>query len=230
MDDLNTLRPQLEWSTFSNQLVKSDELFSFSVPDDHLIPILEGLHPGDHIALYPNNLHSTADFVLRMADITEELSIATLCKEVDLTKPLSEDEIKSLELSVKKEGTRKILQDFVAHSNCLSIEILISRLPPGTISTTWLLSNAPKISPRFYSIASISEDHREVSIFQSTYVFSETKKSGLTSRWLRSLKAGDTVKAKFCPTIFRLPRNRECPIIMIATGSGIGEIVGSFMS
>ena len=229
MDDLNKSRHQLEWSTFSNQLVESDELFSFSAPD-HLIPTLESLHPGDHIALYPNNLRSTADFVLRMADITEELTIGTLCKEIDLTKPLSEDEIKSLELSITNEETRKILQQHVAHSSCISIEILVSRLPPGTISTTWLLSDGPKISPRFYSIASISEDHRQVSIFQSTYVFRETKKSGLTSRWLRSLKAGDPVKAKFSSTIFRLPRSKTCPIIMIATGSGIGKLYSCFMA
>ena len=223
MNDLEQSRHKVEWSTFSNQLVKSDDLFSFAAPE-HLIPTLEGLHPGDHIALYPNNLYSTADFVLRMAEVTqEELTCDVLCKEFDLTKPLSDDELKTLEMSITNGEARNILQHLVANSNCNSIEILISHLPPGTISTTWILSHAPKISPRVYSIASISEDHKAVSIFQSAYVFPETKKSGLASRWLRSLKGGDLVEAKFSSTDFRLPLSKKCPILMIATGSGIGK-------
>ena len=228
MDKLEHSRHKVEWSTFSNQLIKSDDLFSFAAPD-HLIPILESLQPGDHVAIYPQNVFSTADFVLRMADVTEELTCEVLCKEFDLTKPLSEDETKTLEVSIKDEEARKLFHQIVANSSCNSIEVLISYLPPGTISTSWILSNAPKISPRFYSIASISEDHKGVSIFQSTYVFSETKKSGLTSRWLRSLKRGDPVEVKFSSSDFRLPPNKKCPIIMIATGSGIGKILVHFM-
>ena len=36
-------------------------------------------------------------------------------------------------------------------------------------------------------------DFGVVSIFQTTYIFPEAKKAGLTSRWLRSLNAGDRV-------------------------------------
>jgi sulfite reductase alpha subunit-like flavoprotein len=228
MNDLDQLRHEFGgWSTFSNQLVKSDDLFSFAAPD-HLIPTLESLHPGDHIALYPNNLYSTADFVLRMAEVTEELTCNVLCKEFDLTKPLSDDELKTLEMSITNGEARTIFQHLVANLNCNSIEILISQLPPGTISTTWIVSHAPKISPRFYSITSISEDHKVVSIFQSTYIFPETKKTGLASRWLRSLKGGDPVEAKFSSTDFRLPLSKKCPILMIATGSGIGKFFFHF--
>jgi len=73
VNTVESMRQKIEWSTFSKQLVQSNEIFSFPAPD-HLIPSVQTLHPGDYITIYQNNLYSTATFVLIMADVTEELT------------------------------------------------------------------------------------------------------------------------------------------------------------
>eukprot|EP00560_Eucampia_antarctica_P003773 CAMPEP_0197831986 /NCGR_PEP_ID=MMETSP1437-20131217/12885_1 /TAXON_ID=49252 ORGANISM="Eucampia antarctica, Strain CCMP1452" /NCGR_SAMPLE_ID=MMETSP1437 /ASSEMBLY_ACC=CAM_ASM_001096 /LENGTH=1175 /DNA_ID=CAMNT_0043435141 /DNA_START=197 /DNA_END=3721 /DNA_ORIENTATION=- len=213
-----------EWNQRSNILGRSMDLFAFSLPEGSAESI-DRLFPGDHISILPTNLKSTTDFIFRMLDMDDDLHRKDIEDEVhrriDLAKALSDDEIFSLMKYYAQGGeARTVLELLLLENKPASVEVLASQLPPGSIPARWLLETAPKMEPRFYSIASISKETLTVSILQSLYS-QETGKAGTTSAWLRSLQPGEEIKAKFSSSDFHLPDDETCPIMLFATGSGI---------
>ena len=97
---------------------------------------------------------------------------------------------------------------------------LVNRLPPGSLPVKWLLNSAPKMDPRFFSIASISLEENTISICQGVYSYSNGT-SGTTSRWLRSLQMNDVAFGILSKSNLHLPEDESAPALMIATGTGI---------
>ncbi|CBL44388.1 Putative oxidoreductase, FAD-binding [gamma proteobacterium HdN1] len=73
--------------------------------------------------------------------------------------------------------------------------------------------------PRFYSLASSASDgFLEICV--------RRQKNGLCSRFLHTLKVGDTIKAFIQPNPHFRPEAGESPVILIGAGAGIGPLAG----
>ncbi|ELR22660.1 FAD binding domain containing protein [Acanthamoeba castellanii str. Neff] len=93
-----------------------------------------------------------------------------------------------------------------------------------------LLSLAPPLLPRYYSIAS-SPKFKEGRM-QLTVALAKTKAEsgadhyGVCSRYICALKPGQTARLFVKTSLFRLPKSPEVPIIMVAAGCGIAPFHG----
>lgn len=223
------------WSQVQGLLGRSIDLFCFGVDLEHSSQ-LNDLRPGDHVALYPKNLDETVDLALRMVDGVDQ-SIGevrnSLKEDVDLARPVSPAALAELWNATANEKAKyiigSILETSTKNETEKSVIDLINELPPGSIPYFWVLSSAPKMDPRFYSIASLSKEDRTISICQSVYAFANGQ-AGTTSRWLRSLQADETAAAIFSQTDLHLPSDEDAPCIMIATGTGIAPFRSFWMS
>ena len=237
-NELEQLYNQFEhtsWSRVQGLLGRSIDLFCFEVDFEHRSQ-LKDLRPGDHVALYPKNLNESVDLTLRMldgADSSMREVRDSLKQEVDLARPVSTVALAELWNATTNEKAKyvigSILRTSTKNETEKSVTDLISELPPGSIPYHWMLTSAPKMDPRFYSIASISMEDCTISICQSVYAFSNGQ-AGTTSRWLRSLQAEETATAVFSQTDLHLPTDEDAPCIMIATGTGIAPFRAFWMS
>lgn len=237
-NELEQLYNQFEhtpWSRVQGLLGRSIDLFCFEVDFEHRSQ-LKDLRPGDHVALYPKNLDESVDLTLRMldgADSSMREVRDSLKQEVDLARPVSTVALAELWNATTNEKAKyvigSILRTSTKNETEKSVTDLISELPPGSIPYHWMLTSAPKMDPRFYSIASISMEDCTISICQSVYAFSNGQ-AGTTSRWLRSLQAEETATAVFSQTDLHLPTDEDAPCIMIATGTGIAPFRAFWMS
>lgn len=229
--------PHKSWSSLANTLGRSTDLFSFKLSEDQS-EMLNNLRPGDHLALYPENLPETVDLVMRLMKCNNEVRRSffrkKLRRDIDLAKPVSTEALRGLWNSIDNDQAKYIIDLIIQQSRKdetdVSVEDLLSRLPPGSIPSKWIEAMAPKMSPRFFSIASISPLHeRTVSICQSVYSF-KNGQAGCASRWLRSLEADDEVRGAFSHTDLHLPKDEDAPILLVATGTGIAPFRSFWMS
>ena len=223
------------WSRVQGILGRSTDLFCFEV-DPEQSSQLKDLRPGDHVALYPRNLDDSVDLTLRMVDGTIQ-SIPgardVLKMDVDLARPVSTASLAELWSATGNEKAKYIIESVLRNSTKdkteKSVTDLINELPPGSVPFQWIVSSAPAMDPRFYSIASVSREERTISVCQSVYTFTNGQ-AGTTSRWLRSLQADEKATAVFSQTDLHLPADEDAPCIMIATGTGIAPFRSFWMS
>jgi sulfite reductase (NADPH) flavoprotein alpha-component len=215
------------WESHSHKLGRSLDLFRFKMVGSNNENLLQALGSGDHIALYPTNMNDVVESVLRHVEVDDKAAAREYLKEYkDLSKPLGASEIFILSKLIQSDQHATEILDVIlsngAGSTYPSIERLVQVLPPGSVPMQWILTHAPSMDPRFYSIASLDKRQKAVSIVQSVYSFDATQKAGVTSRWLRSLSRGDKATATFTTTNFLPPQEDEgSPILLISTGSGI---------
>ena len=223
------------WSRVQGLLGRSTDLFCFEV-DHALSSELDDLRPGDHVALYPENLDDSVDLTLRNVDgLYHAMSEARdlLKKRIDLARPVSAAALADLWDLTRNDRAKYVISSIMRTSTKdeteKSVTDLINELPPGSVPYKWIVTSAPAMDPRFYSIASISHEERTISICQSVYTFANGQ-AGTTSRWLRSLQADDKAIAMFSRTDLHLPDDEDAPCIMIATGTGISPFRSFWMS
>ena len=236
--ELEQLYSQAEytpWSRVQGLLGRSTDLFCFEVNQAQSSE-LDNLRPGDHVALYPENLDDSVDLTLRNVDgLCHAMSEArdVLKKRIDLARPVSTAALSELWDLTRNDRAKYIISSIMRTSTKdeteKSVTDLINELPPGSVPYQWVVTSAPAMDPRFYSIASISHEERTISICQSVYTFANGQ-AGTTSRWLRSLQADDKATAMFSRTDLHLPDDEDAPCIMIATGTGIAPFRSFWMS
>ena len=86
-------REDLTWSSYNSILGRSTDLFSFQLSSEDSNK-LNDFQPGDHIALYPENLDELVDFTHKMLDprvngVTDSKIKDILKSDIDLSKPVS---------------------------------------------------------------------------------------------------------------------------------------------
>ena len=223
------------WSRVQGLLGRSTDLFCFEL-DPAQRHQLDNLRPGDHVALYPENLDDSVELTLRNVDgLDQDMRTAreVLKKRVDLARPVSTAALARLWDVTRNDRAKYVISTIMRTSTKdeteKSVVDLINELPPGSVPYNWILKSAPAMDPRFYSIASMSREERTISICQSVYTFANGQ-AGTTSRWLRSLQADDKATAVFSRTDLHLPADEDAPCIMIATGTGIAPFRSFWMS
>jgi sulfite reductase alpha subunit-like flavoprotein len=223
------------WESHTHKLGRFMDQFNFIVYPEYQ-DLISRLTPGDHIALYPSNMDDVVESVYRSVDVNDEdrkEARTQLKYKIDLSRPLGSSQLLELRKLLTDQPSQRIMDLTLkksTHSNNPSMERLVQILPPGSISMHWISKYCPPIDPRFYSISSLDQKKKIVSITQSVYSFKDTGKAGTTSRWLRSLKAGDKARAIFAPTSFHLPSDKTGPLLCFSTGSGISSFRSFWLS
>jgi len=118
--------------------------------------------------------------------------------------------------------------DKLAHG-VFSIADALDRFPSAKVSLAFLLTHAPHLQPRSYSIARDNADWKndefEVLYTVPTRVDPEDpsrKHEGITTSMIAALKTGDDVMVKFDVSPTRTMPSLEAPLFIVALGSGIG--------
>lgn len=98
--------------------------------------------------------------------------------------------------------------------------------PSAKVSLAFLLSNAPRLQPRSYSLARDNTDwkHDEFEVVYTTPIRGEgaARHTGVTTTMLGALKTGDELWVKFEPNLGRTQPALQNPLAIVALGSGIG--------
>ena len=98
---------------------------------------------------------------------------------------------------------------------------LLEMCPSIKLTTAQLLTVAPQIAPRTYSVA---KDNTEwlPEEFEICYnVPTKANHKGLCTQMMADLEVGDDFLMKFLPDVTTIPQNKN-PLLIVALGSGIG--------
>lgn len=192
--------------------------------------------PGDIIAILPENQKSLVDAIIQKLDAidTDPVEIAgethtlvnALSHKVEIAN-LTAKVVKSYAELVDNKGLTQLITDKEQLKHYLYGSDLLDLLQDysGEISTTDLLNILRPLFSRQYSIASSEQIHSEeahILIKPVYYDHNERRHFGVSSNWLISKQAGDTIPVHIKPNSgFSLPENNEDKIIMIGAGTGV---------
>ncbi|HET6565946.1 MAG TPA: flavodoxin domain-containing protein [Xanthomonadales bacterium] len=199
--------------------------------------------PGDALGVWAYNNHETVSHILATLGIAADAEIdidghvhsahELLVREREITR-LSADTVLAYAAAAKQAVLQERFEafepadrrDFIEQRQFID---LVDEYPPqenARISLETLASLLRPLAPRSYSIASSraevdEEVHLTVATLYSNAIGTERK--GVASAFLNHhLQAGDEVGVFLEPNKrFRLPENRQTPIILISAGTGI---------
>jgi len=133
-----------------------------------------------------------------------------------------------------KKGNRnkeEKMRDFLSKN--MGIIDFLNKYDSLNISFLDFYNIMPKISPRYYTVASSQNFHNgnklEIVISLVDFMSNGTKKYGLTSKYFKNIheKVGSghiTSRLTVRESSFRLPEDRR-PLLMISTGTGIAPFI-----
>nr|AAK61379.1 nitric oxide synthase [Discosoma striata] len=142
------------------------------------------------------------------------------------TSPLEKLQLEAL----GKGGSR--YGDWVLKKECNILETL-QAFPSVQVTADLLLTQLPLLQPRFYSISSSPDVHRNE--IHATVAVVEYKKRGgqgpvhhgVCSTWLQGLTPGDTAACYIRHAqSFHLPSDATVPVILVGNGTGIAPFRG----
>lgn len=199
--------------------------------------------PGDSLGVWANNSHATVSDILTQLNIAADAEIEVeghmhsahelLVRQREITR-LSADTVLAYAAAA---GQSELQQRFEALESAQRRDFIEQRqfidlveeypLADGSVVSLEALADLLRpLAPRSYSIASSrAEVDEEVHLTVAT-LFSNaigTERKGVASAFLNHhLQAGDEIGVFLEPNRrFRLPENRQTPIILIAAGTGI---------
>ena len=127
------------WSRVQCLLGRFSDLFCFEVNPTQSHQ-LDNLRPGDHVALYPENLDDSVDFTLRNVDGLDqdtESARDVLKKKVDLARPVSTAALARLWDETRNDRAMYVISSIMRTSTKdetdKSVVDLINELPPGSV-------------------------------------------------------------------------------------------------
>ena len=98
------------------------------------------------------------------------------------------------------------------------------------VSLADILVLMPRLTPRYYSISSSSNaSPKSVSItlgVLNTETKDGQKVRGVCSNYLARLKPGDTAKVAVKTSLFRKPKQKGAPMILVGSGTGLAPMMG----
>ncbi|MEU1805755.1 cytochrome P450 [Streptomyces sp. NPDC019937] len=118
----------------------------------------------------------------------------------------------------------------------ISVLDLLERYPACELPFERFLEMLPVLRPRHYSIsssaaASPGEVDLMVSLLEAPHRGDPGTFGGIASRYLATVGAGDTVRARVlpCRDAFRLPADTTVPVILVSAGTGLAPFRGAVL-
>ena len=174
--------------------------------------------PGQHIAIFPKNIASNKEHVLKdLIDIPFNRVPLSLEEKIAVHEPwrVWDNNLSGLSLSEWIE-------------NVADLNRLPENLGKGFDSAKFF-GLTPTIKRRLYSIASCQNEDNTVDILLATHEFQIDGKTvtGLASSFVRHASQGDKIQGYFSQTDEQmvLPPDHSIPVILISSGSGFAPFM-----
>ncbi|XP_028400716.1 nitric oxide synthase, brain-like isoform X2 [Dendronephthya gigantea] len=139
---------------------------------------------------------------------------------------LASDEAEKKELEILGKGESEY-EEWKYHKNKNIVE-MIQDFSSLNLPAALLLTQLPRLQPRFYSISSSPQAHPgEIHATVAVVRFKKENgqgpvHNGVCSTWLESLKPGDMIPCSVRhASAFHMPENPSVPVIMVGPGTGI---------
>lgn len=203
------------------------------------------LTPDTLITVHPNN--NTMGFIQQPSRpfYGKPISVRELLTRfIDLEGTVSQTFLRMFSLCTRRSTPDDVdlierMRDLGAPRNCedynrfayrekRTVSEVMEDFPKVRVSLDDLISNAPLMRPRYYSISSspsMDRDHIGLTVARfdlKTPLGRERK--GLCSRRLCGAKAGDTIEGQFLHRPFNI--DPEAPLILIGPGTGVAPLRG----
>ncbi len=188
--------------------------------------------PGDSIEVKPQNLVWLMDKIAHLyltpnAGDQEKKQAMESLKDHEITN-VTEKTLRSYQEKAENNDLTDLLQEpqrIADYISCANVLDVLQDFPSLKVSLPALAKVLPPLRYRQYSLASCagSDGSFDLMIKPVSYQFRNILHEGAASHYLcKTMAAGDTFMFRPLPNpAFRLPADKNLPLIMIANGSGI---------
>lgn len=197
-----------------------------------------GYQPGDWLTIQPQNSPQMVSALLAELDLTGNESIElrrpglvtvqqALESHLELTQ-LNPAILNKLQrqLGLGDWADRQAMMDYANGRDILDLLALYPQLKAqGVEFLNWL----SPLSPRYYSIASASNEQQTVSILYKAVKYQNLgrQRFGVASNYLQDTQPGQVLQGGLKPNpTFKLPEKASTPIVMIGAGTGLAPFIG----
>jgi NADPH-ferrihemoprotein reductase len=132
-------------------------------------------------------------------------------------------------LSANSDEGKREYHDFVSSKSRSTLDVL-NHLKSVKIPLSHFLELMPRLQPRYYSIASSSQIHKDsvhvvVAVVRYKTELGKTKE-GVCSSYLERIAPGKKAYIYVRKSHFHLPKDPSTPVLMIGPGTGVAPFVG----
>jgi nitric-oxide synthase, brain len=162
---------------------------------------------------------------------------SALTKYLNITSTVSQKMLKHLSTQTSNEKEKETLEmlssdhlkydAWCSSSTYPNLLNVLDQFPSLRPNASLLITQLPKLQPRFYSISSSPkciQDQIHMTVGIVEYVEPKTNEiiQGVCSKWLDKIEKGQLVPSFIRVALnFRMPDDKTCPIVMIGAGTGI---------
>ena len=196
------------------------------------------IQPGDAIGVFPKNDKALISFTLKVTGLNPDEIIKFKDQENSLSNVLADSVdlvivnkktlmqwaqwYKNAELKNIMHKDAKEIRNYLKNIQLID---LLNQYPVRPKAQEFVDCLRP-LQPRLYDLVNYQpgqQDEIHLLVKNYQYWFNSRIENGVTSQYFSTLSGGDEIK--FYSHInqkFHLPENKQCPLILIAVGSGIG--------
>lgn len=195
--------------------------------------------PGDWITLQGQNAESLVQQVMQLLKLNPdqpillrrggELSVMDALRyhlELTLLDPAILNKL-SRQYGYQAWSDRAAMQSYAQGRDIVD---LLQAFPDLAELGAEFLQLLSPLAPRYYSIASAphGRPNQVQVLYKHIHYQRENRwREGVTSAWLSCLPIGETLQAEIKPNAhFKLPRDNNTPIVMLAAGTGLAPFIG----